>query len=113
MQPSQNTPFPTDSRLREDIGLLPLAALRPPLPQRFTPPPSPHFPIEDRLRDDIGLPPLGEGVHDIAPARSLWSMIQRIASAGATLTNTLVAARNKSMTALATMRQARHHARTR
>ena len=52
-------PFPTDNRLRDDIGLPPLAAARPPL--MLMPRASAYFPTDDRLRDDIGLPPLGDG----------------------------------------------------
>lgn len=55
----QASPFPTDNRLRDDIGLPPLADDPPALPQRPTLPPPPYFPADDRLRDDIGLPPLG------------------------------------------------------
>jgi len=53
------SPFPTDNRLRDDIGLPPLADDAPPLQRRPTLPPPAHFPADDRLRDDIGLPPLG------------------------------------------------------
>jgi len=55
----QASPFPTDNRLRDDIGLPPLADDPPPLQQRPTLPPPAYFPADDRLRDDIGLPPLG------------------------------------------------------
>jgi hypothetical protein len=57
----QATPFPTDSRMRDDIGLPPLADDRPPLQRRPTLPTPAYFPTDDRLRDDIGLPPLGQG----------------------------------------------------
>jgi hypothetical protein len=59
MQPDHAMPFPTDNRLRDDIGLPPLAALRPPL--MLIPRTPAYFPTDDRLRDDIGLPPLGDG----------------------------------------------------
>ena len=53
-------PFPTDNRLRDDIGLPPLAEGWPPAPpQRLSAPTPTCFPSDDRLRDDIGLPPLG------------------------------------------------------
>jgi len=52
-------PFPTDNRLRDDIGLPALADDRRPLQQRPTLPAPAYFPTDDRLRDDIGLPPLG------------------------------------------------------
>lgn len=58
-------PFPTDNRLRDDIGLPPLAALQPPL--MLTPRIPAYFPADDRLRDDIGLPTLSEGC-DVAGA---------------------------------------------
>ena len=48
MQFFQDIHFPTDNRLRLDIGLLPLAD-PPSLPQRFAPSPS-SFPTDD----DIG-----------------------------------------------------------
>lgn len=53
--------FPTDNRLRDDIGLPPLADDRPQLQQRPPLPAPAYFPTDDRLRDDIGLPPLGAG----------------------------------------------------
>src|SRR5215470_8619413 len=59
MKPDHAIPFPTDNRLRDEIGLPPLAALQPPL--MLIPRIPPYFPTDDRLRDDIGLPPLGEG----------------------------------------------------
>jgi hypothetical protein len=64
-------PFPTDNRLREDIGLLPLADSRPPpqLPVRA----ARYFPTDDRLRDDVGLPPIGEGLGVDGTARSMAS----------------------------------------
>ena len=56
----QAVPFPTDNRLRDDIGLPPLAEGWPPAPpQRLSAPTPTCFPSDDRLRDDIGLPPLG------------------------------------------------------
>lgn len=45
--------FPTDNRLRDDVGLPPLTVE--PRPARRRPD---YFPADDRLRDDIGLPPL-------------------------------------------------------
>jgi hypothetical protein len=57
----QASPFPTDNWMRDDIGLLPLAADRPPLQQRLTLQTPSYFPTDDRMRDDIGLPPLAEG----------------------------------------------------
>jgi len=54
----QTMPFPTDSRLREDVGLLPLADSQPPLHQRLTPPRPAYFPTDNHLREDIGLPPV-------------------------------------------------------
>lgn len=59
MKPDHAIPFPTDNRLRDDIGLPPLAALQPPLTLRPRIPA--YLPTDDRLRDDIGLPPLGDG----------------------------------------------------
>lgn len=55
------SPIPTDSRLRDDIGLPPLVDDRPPLQQRLTLSIPAYFPTDDRLRDDIGLLPLGAG----------------------------------------------------
>jgi hypothetical protein len=67
----ESNPFPTDNRLREDIGLLPLASSRPPLqlPVRA----ARYFPADDRLRDDIGLPPIGEGLDVDGTARPMAS----------------------------------------
>jgi hypothetical protein len=59
MKPDRAIPFPTDNRLRDDVGLPPLAALQP--PPMLMPRASAYFPTDDRLRDDIGLPPLGDG----------------------------------------------------
>jgi len=83
MKPLQAMPFPTDNRLRDDVGLPPLAALPPP-PPRLTPRPPAYFPADARLRDDIGLPPLGDGV-DAEGARRSPSrpLMQRLARAGA------------------------------
>ena len=53
-------PFPTDNRLRDDIGLPPLG--EPPPPIQLIPYASAYFPSDDRLRDDVGLPPLGAAV---------------------------------------------------
>jgi len=63
-----NTQFPTDNRLRDDIGLPPLAASRPPLNllPRWAPA-SRYFPTGDRLRDDVGLPPIAHGVCAATP----------------------------------------------
>jgi hypothetical protein len=61
-----NAQFPTDNRLRDDIGLPPLAESRPPLsllPRMAAE--SNYFPTDDRLRDDIGLLPI---VHSAAAA---------------------------------------------
>jgi hypothetical protein len=55
----QASPIPTDTRLRDDIGLPPLVDDGPPLQQRLTLPAPAYFPTDNRLRDDIGLPPLG------------------------------------------------------
>jgi hypothetical protein len=78
-------PFPSDNRLREDIGLLPLADSRPPLqlPVRAVR----YFPTDDRLRDDVGLPPIGEGLDVDGTARSMASRSlsatrQRLIAAG-------------------------------
>jgi hypothetical protein len=64
-------PFPTDNRLREDIGLLPLADSRPPL--RLPVRAARYFPTDDRLRDDVGLAPIGEGLDVEGTARSMAS----------------------------------------
>lgn len=54
-------PIPTDPWLRDDIGLAPLVADRPPSRPRTGGRSSPWFPTDNRLRDDIGLPPLEDG----------------------------------------------------
>jgi hypothetical protein len=64
-------PFPTDNRLREDIGLPPLADSRPPL--RLPVRAARYFPTDDRLRDDVGLAPIGEGLDVEGTARSTAS----------------------------------------
>jgi hypothetical protein len=58
---SRPAPFPTDNRIREDIGL-PLLAADPSIPtRRLTPLASTSFPTDPALRDDVGLPPLDNG----------------------------------------------------
>jgi hypothetical protein len=105
--------FPIDNRLREDIGLLPLAEPPSP-PQRFTPPPpSPYFPTDDRLRDDIGLPPIGDGASDDRAARSLCMLIHRMESLRAALARIVAAGVDNPLTALTAILQARHHTRSR
>jgi len=99
MQSFQDIHFPTDNRLRLDIGLLPLADPEPaPLPQRFTPPPPTGFPADDRLRDDIGLP-LGPMMQD--------------AESGAMLTGIVAAALRSVATAFAATLPARPQVRSR
>jgi hypothetical protein len=84
MKPDQAMPFPTDNRLRDDIGLPPLAESRPPL--MLMPRTPAYFPTDDRLREDIGLPPIGEGC-DVDGARrsSSASMTRRLALSCAAL----------------------------
>jgi hypothetical protein len=80
-----NSHFPIDNRLRDDIGLPPLAEFRPPL--SLMPPPAPkYFPTDDRLRDDIGLPPLAQSVYAAAPPGR--SLAQRAARLGAAAVRT-------------------------
>ena len=99
MQFFQVVHFPTDNRLRLDIGLLPLADPEAaPLPQRFAPPPPPGFPTDDRLRDDIGLP-LGPMIQDTG--------------AGATLTGIVATALRNVATAFAATLPARPQIRSR
>jgi len=98
MKFNQENPFPTDNRLRDDIGLPPLGELGPPM--QLIPYASAYFPSDDRLRDDIGLPPLGAPV-DVAgatrpPARSLP---RRLALSGAALVGA-VDGRVKAVTAM-------------
>jgi len=93
----QDIHFPTDSRLRLDIGMLPLVEPAP-LPQRFAPPPPSGFRADERLRDDIGLP--------------LGSMIQH-AESGATLSGIVAAALRNVATAFAATLPARPQTRSR
>ena len=81
MKFNQTNPFPTDNRLRDDIGLPPIGEPSPPL--QLIPYASAYFPSDDRLRDDIGLPPLGAAlnVDSATPA----SAPPRIARSGASL----------------------------
>src|SRR5262249_34753011 len=75
MQFFQDGHFPTDNRLREDIGLSPLADPQPAaLLQRFAPPPLAGFPTDDRLRDDIGLP-LGPTIQDTESRPTLAGVV--------------------------------------
>jgi hypothetical protein len=74
MQFFQDIHFPTDNRLRLDIGLLPLAD-SPRLPQRLAPSPPSGFPTDDRLRGDIGLPPLGPMIHDTESGTTLSGIV--------------------------------------
>jgi len=99
MQSFQEIHFPTDNRLRLDIGLLPLADPQSaPLPQRFEPRPPAGFPADDRLRDDIGLP--------------LGPMIQEKES-GATLSGIVAAALRNAAAAFAATLPARPQIRSR
>ena len=63
-----DTQFPIDNRLRDDIGLPPLAESRLPLSllPRFAPA-SRYFPTDDRLRDDIGLLPIAQSAYAATP----------------------------------------------
>ena len=61
MKFNQTNSFPTDNRLRDDIGLPPIG--EPPPPLQLIPYASVYFPNDDRLRDDIGLPPLGAALN--------------------------------------------------
>ena len=77
-------PFPTDNRLRDDIGLPPIG--EPPPPMQLIPYASAYFPSDDRLRDDVGLPPLGTGLDvDGATSSPPRPMARRLALSGAAL----------------------------
>ena len=84
MKFNQENPFPTDNRLRDDIGLPPIG--QPPPPLLLIPYASAYFPSDDRLRDDIGLPPLGAAVEAAGATRPpARSMPRRLALSGAAL----------------------------
>ena len=74
--------FPTDNRLRDDIGLPPIG--EPPPPLQLIPYASAYFPSDDRLRADIGLPPLGAAL-DVDSATPAPAATRRIARSSAGL----------------------------
>ena len=90
-----NTQFPIDNRLRDDIGLPPLAESRPPLsllPRMAAA--SQYFPTDDRLRDDIGLPPLAHSTYAATPPSQSMAArtARRCAAAVRTATSALALA---------------------
>jgi len=81
---NQTNPFPTDKRLRDDIGLPPIG--EPPPPLQLIPYASAYFPNDDRLRDDIGLPPLGAALNvDSETPAPAPAATPRITRSGASL----------------------------
>ena len=82
MNLNQENPFPTDNRLRDDIGLPPIG--EPPPPLQLIPYASAYFPSDDRLRADIGLPPLGTAL-DVDSATPAPAATRRTARSGASL----------------------------